>query len=1594
MSLDIDELEAASLVFYAEQHHNSSNSSLIYSVIHNFHDRRDLLLQTLRLILQYSFDIDTGLDDENQELFQDTVALILDTKTGPPSNGSAFARKCLKSLEDLERWQTQLTDQLQSREVLGQTSGWEIHSTLDFQKASLFKQHEALAVSVAHLFRGNRTISEDLRKLLEIPKRWEYLDLLLVHYMPAFSAAFSQHGSPDRATSLQEARSLDSAIQKLQPAQATSSLAPFYASLRLWWIVEYSGWYRPVDTGSPQILQDVDADQETRIRMKVVETAVLEHALEYMLSLCAGTVKDTWNHPARQELVSLLLSDGNIVKTEGDQTSAFFTLTYKECLESFSEAWIFNLPDSIRRLKNEEDDQRLRHITALQEGGSNVDRNSAGPLHLEAFLVIISFAFGGRPEAAEQFWSDADNGLHGFLVWASKRQTVPRVSAFCEMLCSISEGPECAPEAHRFLLDESAPTASKTRRTPTMNYYQMLSELELYSRKIHERPPAASMSRLRKVLATDMNETESPVMLSSYLRLITHMCQQHPPTRTFLLQSQNVDFIQTLLILSSGPVPSYLRASIFSTITGLLVEKSEQLAASTWRTIDQWASCGYTSFNPAQAGQVPTPSVQILQNTLTSIASAFDQYDAFVMLLHQLLLGPQDDMQAGHQMAFPEDLGATYRSPGVSPYIDFVCGQLFAKRLIELPDEPQTQLFRLHCLDVIATCLETFNENYLRVDTKKSSTDVSTSNSTPSSIYAQRHPFARVMDWLLSEDVNNNLMASTHISSHLALIDEVGSPTIWCLQRSIDVINFALEFQPTFLDIVRPIVRQANLGSRVPISTNTCIEDGIISHPELISDLCLYVASENTALVLKSVTLLESLSTLRKLNPAPLGEDGVQSKSKRLVDMLGPNASTELAPVIKSLSSSMQPTSRELEAGPESPRYIIKNAILSFLEACLRSQRDIPNLAHLLLGFGRAGNLLVIEANSLMESDATAFRGLIDLVHEYEDIVAGTSSSWLAHLRASAMQVLELLWSSHVSTDLTMIELRRHQFLQTQFISQSLVSQDNIWDKYRSTDPEFWSTASAEAMADFLSCRTCLYEYTVSEIKASKTSGLLSLQKSLVATILGKSTDLDGSQIPHVTLLELFDFADIDIQKTFGMPTLRDFTDIDFDSYASMSSDEAPIQYDMNAVHEALLQHLNHLISRNQGTPALVEEWLQEAGSVVSFLEAENRWALVRSARSRAMHMWATAVIATLEFSPMEPSTRLQFILRTLEVILPKIDAVLNDEPQETVELARVGDALLDALTQLPTSQMHGRVEANALEKLFQLFRSCLEGISVPTSTPMLRALLYTICARYLGKLTSASQTHGKLRRNAMDCVRSAGMPLISILSDDADEGDDDCKLSSLDLLSMLTSLSRSEKSIHALECLVKLNAVEIIIEPLKHIAVEFQDTEVKERALMFDVLQTRLLLLLQISRTREGSGYLLDAGMLQAIRESMLFRADPDLGIDLDNAQALHNYYELVALTLRLLVSTFVNRGLQNEQCQFLLRGFLSEYRPNMVGLFKRFSGVNGTVPADSRPVLRDIIKGYTALASATGFVEVCVAQNLHDTLLTSVRSSRTICL
>ena len=53
-------------------------------------------------------------------------------------------------------------------------------------------------------------------------------------------------------------------------------------------------------------------------------------------------------------------------------------------------------------------------------------------------------------------------------------------------------------------------------------------------------------------------------------------------------------------------------------------------------------------------------------------------------------------------------------------------------------------------------------------------------------------------------------------------------------------------------------------------------------------------------------------------------------------------------------------------------------------------------------------------------------------------------------------------------------------------------------------------------------------------------------------------------------------------------------------------------------------------------------------------------------------------------------------------------------------------------------------------------------------------------------------------------------------------------------------------------------------------------------------------------------------------------------------------------------------------------MRMFLQDYRPNIVGLLKRYNGLNGKVAPESKKVLDKIVAAYVALMSMADFVEV----------------------
>jgi len=112
------------------------------------------------------------------------------------------------------------------------------------------------------------------------------------------------------------------------------------------------------------------------------------------------------------------------------------------------------------------------------------------------------------------------------------------------------------------------------------------------------------------------------------------------------------------------------------------------------------------------------------------------------------------------------------------------------------------------------------------------------------------------------------------------------------------------------------------------------------------------------------------------------------------------------------------------------------------------------------------------------------------------------------------------------------------------------------------------------------------------------------------------------------------------------------------------------------------------------------------------------------------------------------------------------------------------------------------------------------------------------------------------------------------------------------------------------------------------------------------------------------------NAGLFPAIRTSQIFSADPDIGLEIENTQALEKFFRLMLSLLRVINAVVVSRGTQNDQTLTQAREFLQENRGCVVSIFKRNAGIGGKVEGN-REELNELVDQFTLLVSATGFME-----------------------
>lgn len=1408
-ALELDEVEAASLLLQAQVEAVELDRSPLATSIILFHQRRQLLLECLRVSLERAT---TSENDEGLAgPFRQLLGLILRRDDGQPGSGSVYWRRCIANMSEIEQWLQRVAESIQRVSITGQVMSAEFSEIMNFQRDSLIKQHESLSTAAFWLVKANHANADDLRFLLPKMKAIDRYDAILIHYLPVLTCLVSQCASSESFCSLREARLLHQTITSAKDAD-TWPVRNFQATIIVIWLSDYCGRYH--DQASDPDLQGVDLDAEADARSNHFTELLKDGAFQFILLACQYAKGNGWFDAARQDLFSLLVLDAPSLQPSVVPFEDFFQEALMEQMQGFVDAFITNMPDALRRLRFEEDEQRRQLHGRLQL------RPAEYELHLERFLVIISFAFEGFPEAAQAFWADVDGNLFGFLQWAAHRQSTPRAAAFCEMIQALSKGEDAAGCAHRFLLEETTSSSAKLRRNTSLGWTHIFSELEFYSSDNKDRStlhpihaPLAVKSQIEQFV-----EPESAMMLECYLRLIAHVTRESSIARQWVLTNQTFRLHEYLLLLCRNAVDSRLRACALTTLTAMLTLKDRETGEGIWTALDIWISGGSqaspTISRPNNLGGQGQTTDQFV---LDLLSSGFDEPTAFVALLQALVIPYESDFGLNDSLPFPETLGAAYRMPGIDPYIDFAMDRVFATKSQELQDPLQLRAMRWTCLNFAATCLSTFNEDLIIFANKSSFPMTSAMKASSLSTYARIHPFGRVMEWFFNERVISALFQT--LNQDVQEVNEAAadSPLVLGLLRSIEIIDMIMSLQTTYLDVVRPIVKLQSTGKRTVVANAALasFEDAIQSHLDVVTSLGLFCGSGHQDLVLASLKLLRKLSSSRKLANPLLGAKDRYSERSRLITALEKQDAAES--VSRSFISALQLDAREFEQGPDSPGIIIVDHILNFLNDCVGTVAERPTIAHLLLGFKCHAHTLSISDDGLFADKRSLFHAILRFVLDLPDESGECIVSWLVALKDNGTQLLRKLWRSPLSAELVIPQFRQNDYFFVESLKNILIGPRTLWDHKTVQDPDFFSTVSATGFAKFLQRRVAFLEYAAIELSSAHRINSSTLKNKITSSLLGMTALPDGRKLQTLAVFDLLDFLEFDMSEELPLPITKFFKIQDFDMCRRHTIDDASA-YDIHAVQQVIALTKHSYRASGQLNSTAEEQMMEVDGQNVLFcLSSNNRRLDILFAHAETLRAWVQLILVMLSICEFDTIAKQKFVLQTLQMILPRLEQSYTDDVLRATVLAQLARSLLQ---NSPSSS--NALEASN-ERVAQLFRVCLAGIQVPSATMALREPLYQTCQQHLRTITTNNNA-ASARRYAYQNLVSMGDRLFEIVCDDAYGGEGTYRTTALLLLETFVVLSNQEKSKYAVEALTRLNFIHVIVNNIKDIPTELQN--------------------------------------------------------------------------------------------------------------------------------------------------------------------------
>ncbi|KAL5612867.1 hypothetical protein BROUX41_004054 [Berkeleyomyces rouxiae] len=1548
---NIDEIAAVHYMLESQDDTETMGQSLLELALIRLHRTRTFVLDIARLFVDLNnhLDVDEFSDFVNERIFG--------------TGAKRIVPRCAKAMQTIKTKIQAVNDKLTAASVLANGANTEDDDslqTLYFIRNSLYSQHQLVAHILSCAIDKRKSESEDFLKFLDDLKATDKYDALLIHKVPVLGAYVTEFASTEGRNDVVLARKLTPAV--LPSTDVHWPLRGLQATVKAWWLAEYGGHFM---NAQPDPADEAQFDADEKKRTATFMETLKDGAFDFLLSVASDIRSPDWQDPARKGMRQWLQRRLPALPSESVQFTDHFQLLIMSRFEVFVDGLISNLPDVIRKLRNDEDEQRQMSQAHEQD------------LDLERFLIIIAYAYEGRPESAMNFWTDPDSNLAGFMQWASRRASTPLVTAFCEMLQAISANEECATFAHQFLLDEGSSSSGRLRKSLSLTWNQIMKELIFFTNKIREKPnPAPPSYRHGKPVASPMDiEPESAMMLECYLRLTARLVSQSEEARNFLLKDPTFNLVEILFQLASNPVPPRLRACVFWTLDALMAGRSAENANVMWVCLDAWTTGAYTpmALSGTHKNQVLPSSIASAERILDEISQGFEEPQAFITLLTTLVTPVDDASPMRDTLTFPENLGMSYRTPGIDLFVDYVIGKVFSNKANELEDKNQKRLIRQKCLEFCIACVRSFNENLIELANVTSINVDSAMGASSLETYIKIHPFGRIMEWMMNEKVVATIFNILHESPMEIGNSSPDSPLIQGIHKTIILLTLVLEDQPVFVNIVRKSIQKSQNSSYNQVATTryASFDDCLVSHLSLVVDLGLLCGIAPTDVVCASLLLLGKMSASPKIVSAWSSGSGsyVSHRNKAIVAMEADGDHEKITGYFHDIFKA----NMDLRGEDKTDEYITKMRALEFLYQCIRGSPTKPTIAHLLLGFKCHAGSVSIDPNGAFAKRTSLFHSLLNV---WVEIPFGDSRGvryWLTKMKTKALMILKLLWSSPLTSEVVLDDLRMGSFALSLLQQNMIIGEGVAWENHQMSDPMFTLSPSAETLCDFLAHRAALLDYMSRELCYLSQAKLPTYQRRLFDALKGNMYTDSGEIEEVASVFDMFDFLPNGGMMLLNEPPMSFFANVNFTTALIDHPEEQGMTIfdDNRAVEIMLLKRGERKDESALVTAQEIASIDAEQEEIIQYMEHHNVTLKVTRRIEEVLKKWSDLVLVVLESNDFQGTARTTLYLQTLQTIMPTLEESASEKPDIAGPLAQLAMVLLFKLDTAPNSEPESKDKSRDLgnlvsDKLYQLFQTSLQAITRYVPESSLRTTYYSICYRYLTDVVGTSSGFAG-RDQILTSITTYGERFAKVICDDAYSGNPPCQAAALILLNALVNMSREERNPALIETLNRVNFVGILIDSLKSILTDANEIAAGQHDDQQSVLDAKLSLLLSLCQTREGAKYAFHANLLRNIVVSELFSVDPELHVDHNDHAAMARHYTLLARVTRIVSAALISRGSQHMP---LGRQFIANHRMLIMHTLKRSAGI-GQIDTVLEEALQDLADAFLVVIAATDFVE-----------------------